>query len=130
MYKIERRPSGFVLTFGGSMEAAEMQRWYDESIETLKVAPSDFGVIVDMRSLAPLKQDAQAIMVKGQQAYKLRGMKRSCVVVNDATTMIQFKRLAKESGIYSYERYLDGSKTPDWSAIAVKWVKDSIDPDL
>ena len=130
MYKIEKRPSGFVLTFSGSMEAAEMKRWYDESIETLKLSPSDFGVIVDMRSLAPLKQDAQVLMIKGQQAYKLKGMKRSCVVVNDATTMIQFKRLAKESGIYAYERYLDGSKTADWSAIAVKWVKDGIDPDL
>ncbi len=130
MYKIERRPSGFVITFGGSMDAVEMKRWYDESVETLKLAPSDFGVIVDMRSLAPLKQDAQAIMVQGQQAYKLKGMKRSCVVVNDATTMIQFKRLAKESGIYAFERYLDGSKTNDWAAVSVKWVKDGVDPDL
>ncbi len=130
MYNIEKRPSGFLLTFGGYIAANEMQTWYDESLVALKSAASTFGVIIDMRTLKPLPADAQAIMLKGQQAYKLKGMNRSCVIVSDPLTRSQFTRLARNSGIYAFERYIDASANPDWSRPALAWVKEGIDPDL
>ena len=54
MYKIERKTSGFLLTFGGIIEQAEMQRWVHEAKQALEKETGDFGVIVDMRTLAPL----------------------------------------------------------------------------
>jgi hypothetical protein len=81
-----------------------------------------------MRTLAPLAPEAQTVMVKGQQLYKQRGMRRSAVVVNNALTAIQFKRLAQQSGIYEWERYFDGSK-PGFFEAAIAWGKDGVDPD-
>lgn len=129
MYKIEKRPSGFLLTFGGFINKQEMGQWLEESKSTLMLAPPEFGVIIDMRTLHPLPLDAQEIMVAGQQIYMTKGMKRSAVILDNPTTTIQFKRLAQESGIYAFERYIDASVTPDWSKVAVDWVKSGIDPD-
>ena len=129
MYKIERKTSGYFLTFGGMIDAAEMKNWLDESTKALATAQAPFGVIVDMRTLKPLASDAQEIMVKGQGMYKEKGMQRSAVVLNDAITTFQFKRLAQQSGIYAFERYIDASKDGEWTKTAVAWVKDGIDPD-
>ena len=60
--------------------------------------------------------------------YKSKGMKRSAVVVLNNATGMQFKRLALESGIYKWERYI-AATTPDWSDIAISWVRDGVDPD-
>jgi hypothetical protein len=129
MHNIEKRTSGYLLTFGGYIDAAEMEAWCHESEKTLALAVAPFGVVVDMRSLTPLPSEVQQIMVKGQKLYKAKGMQRSAVVVNNALTASQFKRLAKDSGIYAWERYIDASSTPNWSKVAVDWVKDEVDPD-
>jgi hypothetical protein len=129
MYKIERRPSGYILTFAGAIDKKEMLQWVEESRESLKSAPSQFGVIVDMRDLPPLPPESQEAMQEGQKLYKAAGMTRSCVVVKNSVTALQFKRIAKETGIYAWERYLDASEIADWQKTAVAWVKDGIDPD-
>jgi len=129
MYKIEKRPSGYLLTFGGVIAQDEMERWFAESQVALKGAVPPFGVIIDMRTLQPLRPEVQGVMVEGQKTYMAAGMKRSCVIVANAITAAQFKRLARESGIYAFERYLDAETTPDWTKPAVAWVKDGVDPD-
>ncbi len=130
MYKIERKTSGYLLTFGGVITKDEMKNWVTESKAALaKEASTSFGVIVDMRTLAPLPPDTQELMVGGQQLYKQKGLKRSVVVVNNNVTAMQFKRLAKDSGIYQWERYIDASSTSNWTNVAVSWVRDGIDPD-
>jgi hypothetical protein len=77
-----------------------------------------FGVLVDMRMLKPLKPEAQGVMVEGQRAYKQHEMQRSAVAVANAIIALQFKRLAEESGIYQWERYIDASATAEWKKIA------------
>jgi len=129
VYKIEKRPSGFLLTFGGFIEKEEMERWHSESVDALHGAVPPFGVIIDMRALQPLRPEVQGVMVEGQKKYMTAGMQRSCVIVANAITAAQFKRLARESGIYAFERYLDAENTPDWTKPAVAWVKDGVDPD-
>ena len=129
MFSIEKKSSGYLLTFSGVIDKEEMAEWVSESEQALKSAPSQFGVIIDMRTLAPLQPDVQQVMVKGQALYKNAGMQRSAVVLASSALTIQFKRLAKESGIYSFERYIDASSTPNWTDAAVKWVRDSVDPD-
>ena len=66
-------------------------------------------------------------MIKGQEMYKAKGMKRSAVLVNNDVTAMQFKRLAQESGISEWERYISGT-TPDCVDIAISWVRDEVDP--
>ena len=129
MYKIDKKSSGYLLTFAGEIKVDEMQRWYNDSALALTNSLSEFGVIVDMRTLKPLDNEAQQKMVAGQKLYKDKGMKRSAVILNDPDTTKQFKQLAVVSGIYAFERYIDASTNPNWASIAKSWVVHAIDPD-
>ncbi len=129
MYKIEKKPWGYYLTFGDFMTAVEMKAWVDESKTQLKTAASDFGVFVDMRTLKPLLPEVQAVMQEGQKLYKGKGMSRSVVILASALVTLQFKRIAQESGIYAWERYIDSSTVAEWQDKGIGWVRDKIDPD-
>ena len=131
MYNITRRPAGYVLTFSGKIEAAEMQRWVNDSkSQLMNETSSSFGVIVDMKNLQPLNAETRGIMVQGQKLYKDKGMKRSAVILNSKEICEQFKNLAVQSGIYATERYVDASVHSNPVDIAIDWVKDGIDPDI
>lgn len=130
MFKIEKRPTGYILTFSGVIDSLEMQKWKQESIKTLSTETRpEFGVIIDMKDLQPLTGESKDIMISGQQLYKAKGMKRSAVILNNPRVTAQFKNLAIASGIYSSERYIDASEKFNAGDIAVEWVKDGIDPD-
>ena len=128
VYKIEKSDLGFHLTFAGAMTKAEIDKWYAESEQALKGPQAPFGVIIDMRTLGLLPVDAQGVMVRGQAMYRTRGMERSCVILDDAITRIQFMRLARQSGIFKYERYIDASAHKNWLAEARNWVSHAIAP--
>ena len=128
MYKIAKSDLGFDLTFGGDMTKAELEKWYEESEQALQGQTAPFGVIIDMRTLAPLPTEAQAVMVKGQAMYQSSGMQRSCVILQDAITTIQFMRLAKKSGIFKFERYIDASAHKEWRQEARNWVIHAVAP--
>ncbi len=127
MYKIEKRDSGYLLFFSDNIGKEEMQNWYDESMDYLENEKSDgFPVIVDMRDLKPLSPDAQKIMIAGQQLYRNAGMGRSAVIVNSTATVGQFQSIAKKSGIFSTERYFDGTEN-DATHKALRWAHEGID---
>jgi hypothetical protein len=129
MYRIEKKGYGYKLTFAESIELDEMKKWVEESKKSLIGQSGKFGVLVDMRSLRPLKPEVQAVMVDGQKEFKVKGMERSAVGVANAVIALQFKRLAQESGIYQWERYLDCSKDANWERSAENWIARGQDPD-
>lgn len=129
MYKIDKTDFGLKLTFSDSIHADEMEKWLHDAQTTLLSLKKPFGVVVDMRTLKPLKSDAQVHMETGQKLFREKGMERSVVILNDLITTMQFQRLARQTGIYQWERYLNTQTTPDWETQALKWVKDGIDPD-
>ncbi len=129
MYNIEKKSYGFKLTFGGFIKAEEMKKWVEESQKALLNAPREFGVLIDMRTLKPLPPDSQAEIEKGQKLYKDRGMQRSAVILSSSTTKLQFQRIAKETGIYQWERYIDASAVPNWESVGENWIIKGIDPD-
>ncbi len=130
MYKISKEKYGFQLTFGETLSLNEMKQWLEESNKALAGAPKSFGVLIDMRALKPggILPDAQAVMVEGQGHYKKAGMERSCVILASALIAMQFERLAKESGIYAFERYINAAGHPDWHAKALGWIEKKVDP--
>jgi hypothetical protein len=129
MYQIERTPYGFKLTFGGFIQAPEMRRRRSDSLKALADETGPFGVLVDMRDLKPLPADAQDAMVEGQKAYTAKGMERSAVILDSAITTAQFRRLAKASGIYAWERYISAPDNPYWERVGVDWITRGVDPD-
>jgi hypothetical protein len=128
MYKIEKKHYGYKLTFGGMINDAEMKQWAGESGKVLESQAGKFGMFVDMRTLKPLSADAQATMVNGQALYKQKGMERSVVILESAVVTMQFKRLARESGIDQWERYVDASSVPQWEKVGEDWITKAIDP--
>ena len=129
MYTIERTDFGFQITFAGKMDEAELHEWINDSRAALRDSPDEFGVLVDMRDLRLLNDDEQQLMRDGQQYYQDAGMVRSSVILDSAILTLQFRRLAKESGIYDWERYINAGTTDDWYQQAVDWLVDEIDPD-
>jgi hypothetical protein len=132
MYKIAKEKFGFQLTFEERVSLDEMKQWKEESKKALVGARGSFGVLIDMRTLRPggIQAEAQAVLVEGQGLYKKAGMERSCVILQSALIAMQFQRLAKESGIYAFERYIYASTHPDWRTKAIAWLENKIDPDL
>ncbi|MCK4856853.1 MAG: hypothetical protein KAT58_02690 [candidate division Zixibacteria bacterium] len=129
MYKIEKRDYGFRLTFGDVIDAEEMTRWLEESKTALPKQREKFTVFVDMRTLVPLAEGVQPIMTMGQMLYRQKGMERSVVILQNRATTMQFKRIALQSGIYDWERYIDASTTPNWDEVGLNWILKAIDPD-
>jgi hypothetical protein len=129
MYAINRYPYGFKITFGGSINADEMSQWLKDAERQLTSQTGSFGVMVDMRDLKPLAPDAQAVLQTGQKLFKAKGMQRSAVILQNPIITLQFKRLAQETGISAWERYLDASKSPAWESAATSWLKSGVDPE-
>lgn len=129
MYKIEKKLYGYKLTFGDKILVDEMARWVKDSTAALATASGSFSIFVDMRTLQPLDDATQAEMQKGQKLYKAKGMARSVVIVASAIVAMQFKRLARSTGIYEWERYISEEGNPTWEKKGLDWVEKSIDPD-
>jgi DUF971 family protein len=129
MYKIEKKSYGYKLTFADAIGIDEMKQWADESKKSLATQSGKFGVLVDMRALKPLKPEVQSVMVEGQKEFKIKGMERSAVAVPNAIVSMQFKRLAQDSGIYQWERYIDASKDANWERTSESWISAGKDPD-
>jgi hypothetical protein len=129
MYKIESTEYGFRLVFGGLMTADEMASWLRDLDRAVGDPDEPFTVFVDMRTLVPLRADAQVLMIEGQQLCRERGMARSVVILANPATTQQFRRIAGESGILSQERYIDASSEPDWERVGLDWLLREIDPE-
>lgn len=128
MYVIEKTDLGFHLVFGGIMDAPELEHWLRESTVALQAVSGSFKVLVDMRTLGPLDAEGKAVMQRGQRMYRQAGMQRSVVILSNPVTLMQFKRIAHESGIFEWERYIDASAVPDWETVAIAWLEHGVDP--
>jgi len=129
MHKVEKTGYGFKLTFADFIKPEEMKTWLGDSQKALAGAPKEFGVFVDMRTLKPLTPDAQAVMEEGQKLFKQKGMVRSVVILANSVLTMQFKRIAKETGIYQWERYIDSNSDPKWEQNGIDWLVKGTDPD-
>lgn len=130
MHKIEKTSYGYRLTWGGIIAVPEMTEWLASAKKALLTSPASFGVFVDMRDLAPLSSDATAVMQEGQKLFKAAGLARSVCILNSATTTMQFRRLARTTGIDAFERYINAAGRKDWESAGLAWLTDAVDPDL
>ncbi|MDH3892870.1 MAG: hypothetical protein OEV49_17550 [candidate division Zixibacteria bacterium] len=129
MYQIDKKPYGPHLTFSGYIPKDELDQWLVDSKELLPTLPDEFVVFVDMRDLELLAPESRPTMVEGQRYYRAQGMQRSVVILKDKITKLQFIGIAKETGIYEWERYIDANAEPNWEQIALDWILNAVDPD-
>lgn len=129
MYQIDKKPYGLHLTFSGHIPKDELEQWLTESKEMISSLPDEFVVLIDMRELELLAPESRPAMVEGQEYYRVHGMQRSVVILKDKVTMLQFQGIAKETGIYEWERYIDATAEPNWEEIGLDWILNAVDPD-
>ncbi len=128
MYKIKQRESGFILTLTGNITVEEMTKFYNDAkiaLDNLQKNTS-FGCIVEMIGLEPLDMKSSSMLKIVQQYFKLKGMERSAVIVDNPKIKTQLINIAVQTGIINYERYFDVSDI-NYKKHAVNWVKHGID---
>lgn len=130
MYAISKTPFGVKFTFQQTVDSEEMQRWAEEAAQLLPSLAKGFGMLVDNRQLRPggMTPEAQKILEQMQASYKAHGMLRSCVVLQSASASMQLEQAARATAISGSERCLNASTTPDWEQIAVRWIREGIEP--
>jgi hypothetical protein len=129
MYAIGPLPCGYQIVFAGQVTALELLAWIDDVRRCLASPPKDFGLLLDLRGLAPLSPGATRILAKGLQLCQQKGLLRTAVVVCSRATRLEYTRMAQESGIYQWERYLSAEDTPDWHGRSIAWISQRIDPE-
>lgn len=131
MYKIEIKDYGFKFTFAGFIKEFEMQEYFEQAKKALvNSGLKKYCVLVDNTGLKPLPPESKNIIDKAQRMFKKGGLIRSVLLLSNPVTTLQFKKIAKETGVYEYERFIDTSQTDDYEKIAEAWLTDAKDPDL
>jgi len=128
MYKIEKTSWGYELTFGGNMSPEEVSQWHQDWADVLKDQLGPFSVFVDMRTLIPLSKEAMKPLAEGQRLARRNGMIRSVVIVQNPATASQFRRIAGDTGINQWERYIDATGADNWKELGMNWILQGIDP--
>ena len=129
MFTVKRTDFGYHLTLSGNVSVEDTLNWLEESRQLLPDGPKSFGVFVDMRDIKILSYLTRQQLDIGQRYYKEQGMTRSVVIVNDPVIRRQFEDLARETGIYEWERYIDASATSNWEQVGMDWLLHAYDPD-
>jgi hypothetical protein len=118
------------MVLSGLIDKAEMEQWLEDAKPILADIEVGFGVFVDMRDLLLLPPESQPAAKEGQILCRAEGMVRSVVILSDDITAMQFRRIAKQTGIYEWERYIDAAAEPNWKQVGEDWLVDGVDPDL
>ena len=82
-----------------------------------------------MRALQTLSMGAIMQMHEGQKLYKENGMNKSVVIVASSEIAKQFTSIARKTGIYAWERYINSVHNFGWEKAAMDWLLNGIDPD-
>jgi len=107
-------------------EANDWRKDYERIVPGLKPG---FGQLVDLRDKKAYTPEVNQVIQDVMRYVRKGGLTRSAVIVSSAMTKMQISRLAKETGMYEYERYLDATADKDWERKALDWIQKGVDPD-
>lgn len=131
MYSVEAEDYGIKLTVSGVIyldEAKEWLREYREKLVEMMARNKPFGHMVDLRGFEPSTPEVQEVTKIAMREFKRAGGKRSAVILDSAIVVMQIKRLAKETGIYDWERYIDAKKFSNPEDRAYAWIVGGVNP--
>lgn len=128
MHRIEETSYGYRLTFEGFLQRDEAGELLAKMKRTVRPKNGGFAVLLDMRHSRAFPAEAQDLIKETLAFCKDAGLERNAVVLNSAIATLQARRLAKQTGIAPWIRYIDASAEPEWEKAAVGWLADAIDP--
>jgi len=133
MSDVEAVPYGLTFHSKGFATAEDAKAWLEDYRAVLKVLAQKgkpFGQFADLRGYKPRAPEAQAYIAESMKAFKAAGGQRSIVLFDSRLASMQIKRLAKDSGLYEWERYIDTETYPDFEKVVLAWLNEGKDPDL
>jgi hypothetical protein len=128
MYSIAETSYGYRILLEGFLQRDEAAALLAEMRTTAKPRDGAFSVLVDMRLSRAFPAEAQEVLKQTILVCKEAGMERNAVVLNSAIAALQARRIAKETGIDEWIRYIDASNEPDWERVAEEWLDQAVEP--
>lgn len=132
MHRIEETKYGYKLILEGFLQREEVGQLLVAMKEKIKPREKGqtFPLLLDMRKSNAFPSDAREILKQCLLFCKESGMQRNAVILASAIATLQARRMAKETGIDRWARYIDASCRPDdWEKVAVDWLANGVDPD-
>ncbi|MDH3892871.1 MAG: hypothetical protein OEV49_17555 [candidate division Zixibacteria bacterium] len=129
MYTIKKTSYGFQFSFMGHFPKDEAKLWARDASQAFLTYEGNPGVFVDMRDMELMPPESRQYVIDVQRIARKNGMIRSAVILKDKITTMQLMGIAKETGIYEWERYIDANAEPNWEKVGLDWVIHGIDPD-
>jgi hypothetical protein len=128
--KTEPAAFGLRTTIYGFFTIDEANAWRKDYERIVPGLGSGFGQLVDLRDRKAYPPEVNEVIQDVMRYVREQGMTRSAVVLSSAMTKMQISRLAKETGMFEYERYFDASADKDWERKAIDWIEKAVDPEL
>lgn len=126
----EDRPFGFAIIAPGLISEMDARIWIDDLYQLVtRSGRTTFGLLVDIRRQRANPPGATALIQQAMRWLREAGCVRSAVVLDNSMALIQIRRLAAETGVDAYERYINAVATPDWERKAEDWIVRGIEPD-
>ena len=100
----------YKLTLDGFIQIEEMQDFQRQCEEAPKTPAPNFRVFGDIRGFKPATPNVQEIMVQIQEGFKVKGLKKVAVLVENVVTKIQMQRLHSASGVKGTDQFFAGEE--------------------
>ena len=126
----KRTDYGLRFEFVSPLYIEEAERWAAEIEVETKTMEQGFLVFVDLRQIELLPVEIKQIIFNAQKFCRANGMIRSVVILSNDMATMQLKLLAKKTGIYTWERYIDAAKHDNWEELGLNWLLHETDPDV
>jgi len=121
---------GFRTTAPGLILPDEAHEWSADLKRLVKESGlKKFGYMVDIRKQGANPAETTTIIQDMMRWLREAGVERSVVVLDSSLARLQIVRLAKSTGTYQWERYMDASSDSQWEKKAVAWIVEGVDPD-
>ena len=129
MHRVDETRYGYRVVFEGFLQQDDVGELLSNMKSTIRPRDSAFALLFDMRKSRAFPSEVRELLRQALHFCKEAGMERNAVVLSSAIATLQARRLARESGVEAWSRYIDASH-PDWEKIAVDWLVRAVEPEL
>lgn len=135
MYTIDRTDYGTRVCIGletmGYYSLTEMEELVKEMTDRLERLRKPIAYFYDFRNLQKLPPEEMQLFMQFKANLVERGVvKRSAFIMNSPVLMLQMKRISRDVGLLSLERFIDSTINQNWEDIALAWLINAQDPNL
>jgi hypothetical protein len=129
MHRVDETRYGYRVVFEGFLQQDDVGELLSNMKTTIRPRGNAFALLFDMRKSRAFPAEVRELLRQALHFCKEAGMERNAVVLSSAIATLQARRLARESGVEEWSRYIDASH-PDWEKIAVDWLVRAVEPEL